>query len=372
MKILSIAWYKILPAVFGGQKGIAGFNAHLARRYTLTCLCSSNNEPGTDTPYKVIPQLPVGKTQFLNPFCWSRIIAVARQEQPTHIILEHPYHAIAAYRAAKKTKAVLVLHSHNIESERFRQMGKTGWRLLQRYEKWIHQQAGIALFKTTADRDFAITHFNIPESKCRIVPYGIEKKETIDKTQAATLIRQRHAIQPGEKILLFAGTLDYAPNAHAVEAIYQNIAPLLEQQVLPYRIIICGRNKSSHYQYLEKLQHPLVIREGEVTDIDMYFSAADIFINPVLQGSGIQTKNIEALQHHCNLVCFENMADADMLAVACEKVVTVPPGEWREFVQQIQEAAIGNEPTPVSFFGYYEWENIIERLSQEWGDDSGS
>lgn len=365
MKILSIAWYKILPAVFGGQKGIAGFNAHLSRRYPLTCLCSVNNEPGNDTPYKVIPQLPVSKTQFLNPFCWKKIIAIARQEQPTHIILEHPYHGIAAYQAAKKTKAVLVLHSHNIESERFRQIGKVGWRLLQRYEKWIHRKAGSVLFKTTTDRDFAITHFDIPESKCRIVPYGIEKKELMNKTTAATLIRQRHSIQPGEKILLFAGTLDYAPNADAAEAIYQNIAPLLEQQGLTYRVIICGRNKNSRYQYLEKLNHPLVIRTGEVTDIDTYFSAADVFINPVLQGSGIQTKNIEALQHHCNLVCFENMADADMLAVAAEKIFTVPPGEWREFVQQIQEATVNSEPTPESFFGYYEWERIVEQLTME-------
>lgn len=40
-KILSIVWYKVLPPVFGGQKGIAGFNKHLAKHHPLVCLCSS-------------------------------------------------------------------------------------------------------------------------------------------------------------------------------------------------------------------------------------------------------------------------------------------------------------------------------------------
>ena len=135
-KILSIVWYKVHPAIFGGQKGIAGFNKELAREYSLVCLCSFNNEAGLETNYQVLPKLPVHKKQFLSPRCWETIRQVALKEKPTHIILEHPYHGIAAVKASRATGAKIILHAHNIESQRFRQLGKVWWWPLHFFEKW--------------------------------------------------------------------------------------------------------------------------------------------------------------------------------------------------------------------------------------------
>ena len=131
MRILSIVWYKVLPPIYGGQKGIALFNQYLARHADITCLCSRDNQDSV--PYRLIPELPVGKRQFFNPSCWSLIRKTAREQQSTHIILEHPYHGIGAVKAIKDTGARLVVHSHNIESVRFRQLGKPGWQLLAQY-----------------------------------------------------------------------------------------------------------------------------------------------------------------------------------------------------------------------------------------------
>ena len=144
-KILSIVWHKVLPPMFGGQKGIAYFNRHLSSRYPLVCLCSKNNKPIDDLPYKILPLLPDSKWQFINPFCWRKIKSVAKKEKVTHIILEYPYHAIAAMRSKRATHAKLILHSHNIESERFRQMGKWWWKLLRVYEKWGLQKADLLM-----------------------------------------------------------------------------------------------------------------------------------------------------------------------------------------------------------------------------------
>ncbi|MEO8405190.1 MAG: glycosyltransferase family 4 protein [Chitinophagaceae bacterium] len=353
MKIISLTWYKILPAVFGGQKGIACFNESLANHFPLTCLCSSNNEPGNNTSYKVLPELPVSKSQFINPFCWSKISSIAQAEQATHIILEHPYHGIAANRAAKKCGAMLILHAHNIESERFRELGKWGWRILRAYEKWIHRKAALVLFKTSADRDFAIAHFGINADKCLLIPYGINRKKDVDRNAASEKIRQRHGIPSANKILLFAGTLDYEPNAEAVEAIYSKIAPALEGK--PHTIIICGKNGQSVGR-----PHPMVINAGEVEDIDEYFAAADVFINPVCKGGGVQTKNVEALANDCNVVCFEKMVDREMRAVAGNKLFIA--NDWLSFVTKIEEAAIVSNKISDSFFEYYDCDVIIQRL----------
>ena len=110
IRVLSIAWYKILPAKYGGQKGIALFNQELAKHFPLVCLCSENNEPSNQLHYKVIPALPVNKGQFLSPATWKRVEQIANSENATHIILEHPYHGPAAFKARRKTDGMACLH----------------------------------------------------------------------------------------------------------------------------------------------------------------------------------------------------------------------------------------------------------------------
>jgi polysaccharide biosynthesis protein PslH len=367
MKILSIVWYKVLPAKFGGQKGIAHFNDQLAKHFPLTCLCSSNNEIPAGINYKVLPELPESKWQFFLPSCWRKIKSTAISEKTTHIILEHPYHAIAAVKTANALSAKLIVHSHNIEYERFRQMKKWGWRLLKQYEKWVHRKADLSLFKTEEDRQWAIHHFGLAEEKCMTLIYGVEKP--VKNKKAAELIRKRHGINPGERILLFAGTLDYTPNAKAVEAIYAQIAPLLAKKFIASRIIVCGRNRFDSFQYLKKLSHPLVIYAGEVEDIENYFSAADTFINPVLDSGGVQTKNIDALSYGLPVVCFANVLAGLNTSLCPGKIFKAAENDWDGFsdaiIESLQTPAID---TLDSFFSYYSFASQAEKLAARLGE----
>ncbi len=361
-KVLSIVWSKVLPPVFGGQKGIAHFNEELAKHFDLVCLCSRNNVVKEDFGYKALPYLPLNKRQFLNPVTWGKIKSVAVKEKPSCIILEHPYHGIAAKKAAKVCGALLVVHSHNIESERFRELGKWWWKLLGKYEGWIHRKADLSLFKTEIDRDFAIHTFKLQPGKCIVLPYGIEQTEPI--AAAGDIIRKRHCINETEKILLFAGTLDYSPNADAVENIYRYLVPGLEKQGIAFRIIVCGRNNKKSFSYLNKLAHPSVIKAGQVQDIGNYFQAADAFINPVLSGAGIQTKTLDALSHHCNVVCFEKMVAGIPVELTGRKLSIAENSNWNDFSAAVSRALLTKEPTPPAFFEYFSWQNNVQRLSQ--------
>ncbi len=312
-KILSVVWYKVLPAKYGGQKGIALFNKYLAREAELVCLCSKNNEPGGKVNYKLIPGLPVSKTQFINSFCWHKIISTVKKEKITHLILEHPYHGIAGWLAKKIHGVKLIVHSHNIEALRFKETGSRWWRLLAIYEKWVHRQANLNLFKTEDELQYAVANFGLNKEKCLVTHYGIDPEEKRpDQGVAKNIIAERHNILPPEKILLFAGTLDYKPNATAVENIYKEIAPRLAESNFQGRIIICGRNKLPSFQYLNSLSHPMVINAGEAEDIENYFAAADVFINPVLTGGGVQTKVIDALSYGFGVVAFRYMLEKNM------------------------------------------------------------
>lgn len=362
IRILSIVWYKVLPARFGGQKGIAHFNQALGKLFPLVCLCSRNNEPPADLSYTVLPVLPVNKWQFFNPFIYQRIISIAKRQRSSHIILEHPYHAKAALRASKVTGAKLIVHSHNIEFERYRQLGKRGWKLLYKLEKKVHQQADLNLFKTTDELEYAVEHFNLVPGRCMVMPYGIERPAKVDKTAARKLIEDRHGIFSTSKILLFAGTLDYFPNEQAVINLYTKIAPSLTGD---YKIIVCGRNKIKGFEHLNKLAHTNVINAREVKDIENYFAAADLFINPVMSGGGVQTKNLDALGYDLNVVCFDNMLSGIDISLCGDKIYTTSSGHWKVFTEAIDKAiAASPHPTPSSFFDYYSFDRQVSRLAE--------
>jgi glycosyltransferase involved in cell wall biosynthesis len=364
MKILSIVWYKVLPPRYGGQKGIAVFNKYLARHAPMTCLCSHDNQPGNDVGYKVLPLLPVSKWQFLNPFVIRRIAEVAKKEKPTHIIAEHPYHGLAARLAAIKTGAKLIIHSHNIESERFRQMGKYWWQMMGWYEGWVHRRAGLSLFKTKEDMEWAVSNYHLQPDACMLIPYGIDPEAVQPATNASEIIRKRHDLSEKEKILLFTGTLDYRPNAQAVEIIFREIAPRLAARNFSYKIIITGRIQKKNYLYLSNLHHPSVILAGEVEDIGNYFAAADVFINPVRDVAGIQTKVIDALCYHLNVVCFRPALKGIQTDCCKEKIYAAKENTLHAFCDKIMEAlGAAPAPTPPGFRDAYSFVSLAEKLA---------
>ncbi|HPH23585.1 MAG TPA: hypothetical protein PLW32_06855, partial [Chitinophagaceae bacterium] len=114
-KILSLVWYKFLPAQFGGQQTIAAFNEALGKQLEILCLCSRNNQASSKESYSIYPQLPIGKLQFVNPFVWLFIYKFCKKERITHAIIEHPYHAISAYILHRFLNIQIVHSSHNIE-----------------------------------------------------------------------------------------------------------------------------------------------------------------------------------------------------------------------------------------------------------------
>lgn len=367
MRILSIAWYKVLPPRFGGQKGITLFTKYLSKCIPLVLLCSKNNESSDDLPFQVLPLLPIGKSQFINPFCWYKIMRTAERNDATHLLLEHPYHGIGGYLTKKRTKAKLIIHSHNIESQRFKQLGKWWWWMMAKYEGWTHRRADLSLFKTEDDLEYAITHFKLCRNNCMVIPYGTEMKTIVtDKKNLRELICARHTISPGEKILLFAGTLDYAPNARAVEIIFKELAPrLVELNKFPFKIFICGRNKFPAYQYLKALKHNNIIYTGEVSDLERYLYAADVFINPLEQAFGIQTKIIDAVAHNLNVVTTVPATNGLPSYLLNTKMFVTENIDWAEFVKKINEALFTQSNTPQRFYSDFNWENIITGLCKK-------
>lgn len=359
-KILSVVWFKILPAQFGGQKGIAEFNQHLSNYYWVDCLCSSKNKTDQKTVFQVLPHLPDGKWQFINPLVVKKIVRFFKKENYSYVIIEFPYYGFIG-AILKKKGARFLLHAHNIETQRFRDLKKWWWRIFELYEKWSMLHADMVLFKTEKDKEYAIKKYGLKERKGHVLPYGVNKK-IANKQNSRNFLEEQYSIKPDEKILLFAATLDYTPNADACEAIYKWIAPQL-CKTLPFsfKIIICGRNSFKKFAYLKQYQHSNVIQAGPVESIEPYFCGSDLFINPVKKVYGVQTKIFDAVSFNLNVVAFKKSETGLPSYILNKKVFLA--GSQESFIAQIENALHQNQVTPSEFYDDFLWENIVYRLA---------
>lgn len=361
MNIASLVWYKVLPAKFGGQKAIVQLSEAIAKHESYEMICSADNQPGSSFITKRI--LPTGKKQLINPVIWRRIEKELKKEDTRYLIVEHCYYSLFGWWMKKKHGIRFIIHHHNIEADRFREMNKRGWQLLLQYEKWASRKADLNIYLTEEDRQQAISRFNIAKEKTIVVPYFISKPVSHHtKQSAAATLRKQYGIADERKLLVFNGTLDYEPNAVAVKSIFDTLAPMLLQANIPVHIFINGRNKFAEYQYLNNYSSPIVTMTGEVDDIELFFSAADTFINPVQTGGGVQTKTLEALARNINTVAFEHMCAGIPADVSGKKLLRVATADWDGFVKAIIASLNAAHQTPETFYAYYNEEISVSKL----------
>jgi polysaccharide biosynthesis protein PslH len=304
--VLSIVSYKFLPPDMGGQKGIAFFNRYLGKHTNLSCVTIQDNTQFSNEGYPIKNILSNSRLRYINPFYYFTLSRIIREEKITHLIVEHPYYGWLGVLLKWFSKVKLVIHSHNIESLRFKTMDKWWWGILWQYEKWTHKHADLNFFIQENDRNYAIENFKLDPELCTVITYGFELSQApaLSQKQAAREeLCTTHRISGQEKILLFNGTLGYKPNLDALDIILEKINPLLLAETgFRYRIIICGNKLPASYKGLVDHKEKNIIYAGFVDDINLYFKGADIFINPVIDGGGIKTKVVEALGYDLSVI----------------------------------------------------------------------
>lgn len=360
IKIVSIVWYKILPGNFGGQQVIATFNQALSVNYDLVCLCSKNNSAIGNHGFKVHNKLPINKLQFINPFVWLQILSFCKKQQATHVIIEHPYHVVAAWLLHFFYGVTIIHRSHNIEYERFKILKKSYWPIIFLAEKWISSFALINIFISHQVQLFAISKFKLNQTNCITIPHLIVEKDISQQQFAKEKIRQQYQIPNHYSILLFNGTLDYLPNAKAVENIAYDLIPILNSINKNFIILINGRIEDDKFDYLKQINNPQLILTGFVDNVADYFLAADVYINAVTIGGGVQTKTLEALSYHKNVVCFKHMLNGIDTTLAAPKIFTAT--NWQEFAEQICIAINTHNKTSNHFFEAYGYEKQLPKL----------
>ena len=364
VKILSLVSYNFLPPKMGGQKGIAFFNRYLSKRTDLYCVTLKENEITGTEAYTIQNILSNSPLRYINLFYFFTLRKIIREKKITHLILEHPYYGWLGILLKWFCRIKLIVHSHNIESLRFKSLGKWWWGILWNYEKITHKNANLNFFIQDNDKNYGVEKYNLAPEKCFTITYGFEMNtppgEEV-KRSARKFITSSHNINETEKILLFNGTLDYKPNQDALDIILTIINPkLLADPHFKYKIIICGNRLPLLYNSLADYSNKNIIYAGFVDDISIYFKGADIFINPVTDGGGIKTKLVEALGYNMNVVTTANGAIGIPVEISGTKMQVTADNDWTSFAQKIIQT---NNSTTISkeFFDHFYWGNITEK-----------
>ena len=92
-------------------------------------------------------------------------------------------------------------------------------------------------------------------------------------------------------ILLFTGALDYIPNLEAAEYLVKEIIPPVKSK---YQLRLVGKSSSPKIYSLGKEDGSIIVT-GWVSNIAEEYQAADIFIAPMISGTGFKNKIIEAM-----------------------------------------------------------------------------
>ena len=364
--ITAIAPYSIFPAKMGGQKGIACFYSAFSELLPTTLVSTQNNGSPENIHAEFLPVLSNNKSRYINPYLFFIVNRIIKKNKSTHLILEHPYLGWLGLMLKWYCNIRLVVHSHNIESLRFKSMGNWWWRILWHYEKFTHRHADLNFFITDEDRNYAIEKFRLSPEKCKTITYGFDLNSAPDaqeKLHAKNQLQTRYGISNEQRILLFNGTLDYQPNLDALKIILQKINPLLMQAGFSYKIIICGKNLPSSFNELKDEAQNNIIYAGFVDDINLYFKGADIFINPVIDGGGIKTKLVEALGF--NLTCISTREGAIGVpeSITNGKLTIIKNNNWNEFSSAILHSKNNENHIGSDFFNYFYWKNIAQKAA---------
>jgi glycosyltransferase involved in cell wall biosynthesis len=363
--VLSIVSYKIFPAKFGGQKGIANFNEYFSKYHTLYCVTVKNNTPAAAS-YKIINKLGKSRFRYINIFYFGLLKKIIRQNNISHIIIEHPYYGWLALLLKRFCKVKLIIHSHNIEAERFETVGKWWWKILWHYEKHIHRDADFTFCITEKDRQYFLNHYKIPPEKTSVITYGIPwntMPAMSERVAAKNELLKKYFVNEGTVLYLFNGALNYKPNLEAVKNIVESINPIFIKLNISYKIIICGKNLPAEMNELKQYADTNIIYAGFVEDISLYFKGVDVFINPVTDGGGIKTKLVEALGYNLNAVSTLNGAIGVDKNICNGKLLLCENADWQSFSEKMTDAINITRPVTQDFFNYFYWDNIAKKAA---------
>ncbi len=231
-------------------------------------------------------------SRFDNEAFRSRLITLLKSQSFDVIQLESLYLAPYIDIIRKYSTALVVLRAHNVEHEIWERMSSNEGHPLRRWyleysarklKKYEIEQLGrvdclFPISNTDAEKFVKMGY----TGKLQPIPVGLDLCEFDSEmvTQEAPLS------------ISFIGSLDWMPNVEALNWFLDQIWPHLRALFPDLVLHVAGRNCPD---WIAQLDLPNVIVEGEVADSRAFLSQHPVTVVPMLSGSGMRVKILEAM-----------------------------------------------------------------------------
>lgn len=363
-RILTIAPYRILPPDSGGHWAVVSLHDALGRICRDHILGTEDNGSDEGYSFKLHPVFPARRSRYIPVRGLQKATDIALRYQATYICCEHPYMAPLAVALSRRLQIPWVLRAHNVEADRFRQLGKLWWRIFYYYERYAMRAADAIFFLTQEDCSRAIRLYNLPQAKCHLAPYGTNlKTHPKGNAMAKQAWAAKRSLDERLPWMYFLGVHHYTPNAEAVAHIVREVYPRLAAQGIRCEIIIAGKGLPEPLQAEIERLGAGIRYAGFIDDLDTFIKACDIMLNPLTSGGGVKTKAIEALAYNKIVVSTLNGAAGILPEVCGSNLIITPDADWDSFAAGVKDALSRTTDIPAAFYRYYSWDAIAQHVT---------
>ena len=157
-------------------------------------------------------------------------------------------------------------------------------RWVRRFEATRYRRFSRVVVVSDEDRD-ALKSLD-PTMPVEVIPNGVDLEffGAPVEGHSADLDRDR---------IVFTGVMKYPPNVAAAEFLVKRVLPLVRAERLPAHVVLVGRDPAPQ---VEALASPGEVEvTGEVDDLRPWLAGSRVYVCPMVSGTGIKNKLLEAM-----------------------------------------------------------------------------
>lgn len=221
-------------------------------------------------------------------------VAAALADSPDIVVVDFPH---AGVLMPSDTAAASVMFTHNVEAEIFERHAAraTGiWKLV-----WANQSRKMTRFEGETLRRFdSVIAVSDRDAAALAQRYTLPVVEAIDTGVDLAFFAANPpgpAPAPNGGTLVFTATMSWPANVEGIHYLLDEVWPILLHGRPEISAIVIGRNPPSSLSDKIRERGLNVTLTGFVDDIRPHVAAADVYVIPLLVGSGTRIKAFEAM-----------------------------------------------------------------------------
>ena len=401
MKVLFLAHVLPYPLTDGMRSTCFQILRHVSQRHETTLLVLSEFEedkkyipevskwcPRVEIIHSPIPRSPFRRLKNVffekDPYCVRQFYSPAYEQKLKQLIKEERFDVVhllsvnvSAYAHCLRNIPTLFFPHDSVSMQFYRNLQfeknplyrfymHSQWKKMLNYEKKILPQFTQTVLVSEVDKDWILKF--CPQAKISIIPAGVdcdyftpEEKGTVP---LGTVPFSPFSLE--QPSVLFRGVMNFPPNRDAVLYFYHHILPLIKKQIPNLIFYIVGKDPPREILKLHDGIHTFVT--GLVPDLRPYIAGSTVNICPLLSGSGIKNKILEAwamekpvvatsiacggiqIEHRKNILIAD---DAKTFAQSVTELIHKP--ELRYEIGKNGRELVKNQ---------YSWENSISKFEE--------